>query len=56
MITEQLYKEQIWSNCANKDCNRLQLVTMKVDTTTVIKCKGFIRKNTRKRIGFRGGW
>lgn len=55
MITEELYKEKICSNCANKDC-RLELATMEIDTTIVTKCKSFIRKNTRKRIGFRGGY
>jgi hypothetical protein len=56
MITEELYKEKICSNCANENCERLELVTMKIDTTIVIKCKGFIRKNKRKCIGFRGGY
>ena len=48
MITEQLYKEQICSNCANKNC-KLELVTMKIDKTIVIKCKDFINKFKRKK-------
>ena len=63
MITEQLYKEKICSNCANENCKnriktttQLDLVIEQMSTTTVMKCEDFVCKEKRKDRAFRGGY
>lgn len=53
---EQLYKENICTNCENKNCtnnikriNFQEVVDDQISTTTIIKCDDFIAKNKRNK-------
>ena len=52
----ELYKREICTNCANKNCkNRIEtkrtqdLCIEQINTITTTKCKDFICKNKRKK-------
>lgn len=52
----ELYKKEVCINCANENCKRrieiiknLELMDNEIKTVTIIKCKDFICKNSKRR-------